>query len=271
MSVNSISSSTISSILQNTVTRLQSQLTAANSESSTGLLADIGLTLGANAGQDVAMHQQMADLSALTNSNAVVTAQLGSASAALTSLSSATQTMLQKVIHNQTETSGSNDALALQQNAAGALSTFTSLMYILGRRLRFRRRQQRRRAHRPICGRPANGRRQRLSGEFRFSGHLGQRQHDQRRGDDQLSEHPVRGSVQRRQLELDLVVGQRHADEQSHRRQSDGDDLDRRQSIGVSGHGAGPDHDQRIRRPEPLGGRHGGADDLGAKSDEFRH
>jgi flagellar hook-associated protein 3 FlgL len=83
MSVNSISSSTVSSILQNTVTRLQSQLTTTSSESSTGLLADIGLTLGANAGQDVELHQQMADLTALTNSNAVVTAQLGLGSAAL--------------------------------------------------------------------------------------------------------------------------------------------------------------------------------------------
>jgi flagellar hook-associated protein 3 FlgL len=128
MPVNSISSSTISSILQNTVARLQSQLTTTSSESSTGLLADIGFTLGAQAGGDVAMHQQMADLSALTNSNAVVTAQLGSASAALTGLQSATQTMLEQIVQNQTETPGSNGALALQQNATGALSTFTSLM-----------------------------------------------------------------------------------------------------------------------------------------------
>jgi flagellar hook-associated protein 3 FlgL len=128
MPVNSISSSTISTILQNTVTRLQSQLTTASSESSTGQLADIGLTLGAKAGQDVALHQQMADLSALTASNAVVTAQLGSASAALTSLQGVTQTMLEQIIQNQSETPGSNGALALQQTAAGALSSFTSLM-----------------------------------------------------------------------------------------------------------------------------------------------
>ena len=128
MSVNSISSSTVSSILQSTVTRLQSQLTTVSSESSTGLLADIGFSLGANSGQDVALHQQMADLTALTGSNAVVTAQLGSASAALTSLSSTTQTMLEQIIQNQSETPGSNGALALQQTAAGALSTFSSLM-----------------------------------------------------------------------------------------------------------------------------------------------
>ena len=128
MPVNSISSSTISTILQNTVTRLQLQLTTTSSESSTGLLADIGFSLGAKAGQDVALHQQMADLSALTSSNAVVTAQLGTASAALTSLRGVTQTTLEQIIQNQSETPGSNGALALQQTAAGALSSFTSLM-----------------------------------------------------------------------------------------------------------------------------------------------
>lgn len=128
MPVNSISSTTISSILQNTVTRLQSQLATASSESSTGLLADIGFTLGANAGQDVALHQQKADLAALTASNAVVTAQLGSATAALTGLQGVTQTMLEQIIQNQSETPGSNGALALQQTAAGALDTFASLM-----------------------------------------------------------------------------------------------------------------------------------------------
>ena len=36
--------------------------------------------------------------------------------------------MLEQIIQNQSETPGSNGALALQQNAAGALNTFTSLM-----------------------------------------------------------------------------------------------------------------------------------------------
>ena len=84
MSVNSVSSSTLSSILQNTVSRLQSQMTTTrDARSSTGLLADIGLTLGAQSGQDIALHQQMADLTAISSSNAVVTAQLGTASNAL--------------------------------------------------------------------------------------------------------------------------------------------------------------------------------------------
>src|SRR5208283_5655792 len=106
MPVNSISSSTISSILQNTVTRLQSQMTTAESESSTGAVADIGLTLGANAGQDVAMHQQMADLSAISGSNAIVSAQLDTASNALTSLQTSAQSVLGQLIEATSQTPG---------------------------------------------------------------------------------------------------------------------------------------------------------------------
>jgi flagellar hook-associated protein 3 FlgL len=128
MSVSFVSSSTISQILQNTVARLQSQMNTASTETSTGLVADIGLTLGANSGQDVNMHQQMADLSAITASNNVVTAQLGTASDALTSLQSATSSMLTQIVEGESGTPGSTGATALQQAAAGALATFSTTM-----------------------------------------------------------------------------------------------------------------------------------------------
>jgi flagellar hook-associated protein 3 FlgL len=127
MPVNSISSSTLSAILQNTVGRLQSQLATATSESSTGVLADIGLTLGSESGQDVALHQQMAELAAIASSNAVVTAQLSGASGALTGLQSTTQSMLAQIIGGQNASPGSTGATAIRQAAAGALASFASL------------------------------------------------------------------------------------------------------------------------------------------------
>jgi flagellar hook-associated protein 3 FlgL len=127
MSVGSISSSTISSVLQNTVTRLQGQMTTASTESTTGLLADIGLNLGADSGQDVALHQQMADLTAISSSNAVVSAQLGSASDALTNLQSTASSVLADVVTGSASAPGSTGALAVQQNASAALTTFTTL------------------------------------------------------------------------------------------------------------------------------------------------
>ncbi len=128
MSVGFVSSSTTSQILQNTVQRLQTQLNTASSESSTGLLADIGLTLGANSGQDVVMHQQMAELAAITASNNVVTAQQSTASDALTSLQATTQSMLSQVVAAESGTPNSTGATALQQAASGALADFSTTM-----------------------------------------------------------------------------------------------------------------------------------------------
>ncbi|MCI4678793.1 flagellar hook-associated family protein [Rhodoblastus acidophilus] len=128
MSLNAVSSATLSSILQNTVSRIQSQLTTSEIENSTGKLADIGLTLGADSGQDIALHQQMADLTAISNSNAVVTAQLGGAANALTSLQSTASTMLSAFVDGASGTANSIGAAGLQQQASGALQTFASLM-----------------------------------------------------------------------------------------------------------------------------------------------
>ncbi len=127
MSIYSVSTSTLSSVLQNTVANIQSQLTTAEQEDSTGQLADIGLTLGADSGQDIALHQQMADLNAISSSNAVVTSQLGGASSALASLQSSASTLLSALVEGQSGTPGSTGATALQQQAAGALQTFSSL------------------------------------------------------------------------------------------------------------------------------------------------
>jgi flagellar hook-associated protein 3 FlgL len=128
MSVDSVSSSTLSSILRNTVTRLQSQMTTTETEASTGLLADIGQTLGAQSGGDIAMHQQMADLSAISGSNALVSAQLDTASNALTNLQGSAQSVLSQLIEAGSQSPGSTATSALQQTVSGALDTFASMM-----------------------------------------------------------------------------------------------------------------------------------------------
>ncbi len=127
MSVGSVSSSTVSGILQNTVARLQSQLTTAVTESSSGKLADVGLTLGAGSGQDVALHQQMADLAAISASNHVVTSQLDAATNALNGLQSAAQSLLAQFVGGAQAAPGSNGATAIQQAASGALQNFAAL------------------------------------------------------------------------------------------------------------------------------------------------
>lgn len=128
MSVGSVSSSTLSSILQNTVTRLQAQLTTVSTETSTGLLADIGLTLGPDSGQDISMHQQMADLSSISSSNTLVNLQLSTAANALTGLTKTSQSLLSQYVQGASGSPSSTGAVALQQTASAALDSFTSLM-----------------------------------------------------------------------------------------------------------------------------------------------
>lgn len=124
MPVNSVSTSTLSGILQNTVSRLQSQMTSIETENSTGLLADIGLTLGADSGRDIALHQQYAELNGLTASNVVVTTQLDTAYTAVTTMQKSAADMLKQVITGMSGTPSSSGSAAIQSAATGALSGF---------------------------------------------------------------------------------------------------------------------------------------------------
>jgi flagellar hook-associated protein 3 FlgL len=126
MTVNSVSSSTLSTILQNAVTREHKQLTTLETENSTGLLADIGLTLGASSGQDISLHQQYADLNGFSASNAIVTSQLETSYNAATTLQQSASTMLSQVIEGLSSTPSSTGSAAIQQVAASALQSFVT-------------------------------------------------------------------------------------------------------------------------------------------------
>lgn len=126
MTVNSVSSSTLSTILQNAVTRAQKQMTTLETENSTGLLADIGLTLGPSSGQDISLHQQYADLNGFTASNAIVAGQLGTSYNAATTLQQSASTMLSAVITGLSATPNSTGSAAIAQSAASALQSFVS-------------------------------------------------------------------------------------------------------------------------------------------------
>ena len=242
MSVYSVSTSTTSQILQNTVQRLQNQLNTATSESSTGLLANIGLTLGATSAQDINMHQQMADLAAITASNAVVTAQLSTASDALTSLQSTTSSMLSANRRSRDPVRPARLARPrLQQTAAGALATFSTTMNAsVGGVYVFGGVNSGVGADLDLCTKPASAAqtavRHRLPEHFRLLRHVfGTRQHDHRRADDELPERPLRGPLQRLELDVELVFRQRYGGQQPHRRQPDHGHLDQRQSSAFQG------------------------------------
>jgi len=127
MTVNSVSSATLSGILSNSVSRMQSQLTVLETENTTGRLADIGLSLGAGSGATIALHQQMADLDSLAQSNAMVSSQLDCASNGLTNLISATSSTLAQAINASGVSPSTTGATAIKNAALGSLETFTSM------------------------------------------------------------------------------------------------------------------------------------------------
>jgi len=127
MTITSVSSATLSGILSNSVSRMQSQMVVLETENTTGRLADVGLSLGAGSGAVIVLHQQMADLDSLTSSNAMVTTQLDTAANALTNLQKVSSGVLSQSIMGSSVAPQSTGAMALAQAASGALNTFTSM------------------------------------------------------------------------------------------------------------------------------------------------
>jgi flagellar hook-associated protein 3 FlgL len=127
MTVNSVSSATLSGILSGSVTRMQVQMTVLEVENSTGRLADIGLSLGSGSGALIALHQQMADLDALTQSNAMVSTQLDASIQALGNLQQVSSSALAQAVNASSIQPGTTGATALKQVALGALDSFTSM------------------------------------------------------------------------------------------------------------------------------------------------
>ena len=251
-------------------------MTTTSSESSTGQLADIGFSLGANAGQDVALHQQMADLTALTNSNAVVTAQLGSASARLDQPVKLDRDHAGADHPEPVGDTGRDRRAAFQQNAGRrAEHSFSSLMntstggvYVFGGV------NSGVAPIAPYAQTPPGAAQTAVDAAFQstFGFPVTSANVSTISGAAMTSFLNTQfaglfsgaGWTSTWSSASDTATSNRIGASQTV------DDLDQRQSSGFSEHGAGPDHAQRIRRPEPLLGRHGGADDLGAKSHDLR-
>ena len=102
MSVASLSSLSLIDGLRGPIQNLQTQLTQAQTELSTGRKADVGLALGARTGDASALHGLCARLDAFTNGNAVATTRM-----------TATQDALSNIL---------DTATSLQQSVVGALA-----------------------------------------------------------------------------------------------------------------------------------------------------
>ncbi|WP_158816248.1 flagellar hook-associated family protein [Methylocapsa sp. S129] len=103
---NFISTQYLSSSLQLSILKLQTQLATAQNESTTGQYADLGLQLGSQAGQEISLQNENGMLQTYTNTNAAVATSLSTTSTALDTL----RTNAQNTINSLTEWSGETDS-----------------------------------------------------------------------------------------------------------------------------------------------------------------
>jgi flagellar hook-associated protein 3 FlgL len=91
---NYISTQYLSSSLQLSVLKMQTELATAQTESASGQYADIGLQLGGQAGQEVSLQNENGLLQTYTTTNSAVATSLSTTQAALTSIKANAQSAL---------------------------------------------------------------------------------------------------------------------------------------------------------------------------------
>lgn len=122
-----ISSFSMSSVLLQSILTAQTNLAQAEQEVTTGTYADVGLTLGDEAGQDVSLRGQQSLLQTITTTNNLLSTNLGSTQNVLTGLQTTAQNFLQSLL-GVSGGDGNDEAAAasLQQTAQSALTSLIS-------------------------------------------------------------------------------------------------------------------------------------------------
>ena len=118
-----ISSSAISTALNQSIQQMQTQLAQKEAELSTGQVADVGLALGANTGQYVSLTRQLSEMQTITTTNNVVATRLSATNSAMTDMLSTAQNILNTLASDQNDTTSGQ---VIQQQAASALQSLTS-------------------------------------------------------------------------------------------------------------------------------------------------
>ncbi|MGO8798169.1 MAG: flagellar hook-associated family protein [Roseiarcus sp.] len=90
----SVSTQYMWSSMQLSVAKLQSELLTAQTESTTGQYADLGLQLGVRSGEEISLQNENGALQTFTTNNALVTTRLGTATTALSTLQTDAQNTL---------------------------------------------------------------------------------------------------------------------------------------------------------------------------------
>jgi flagellar hook-associated protein 3 FlgL len=111
-----ISTQSITSSLRQSILQMQSQLTASETEMTTGNYADIGLALGAQTGETVSLQAENSLLQTITDTNQTVGTRLSTTENVLSSLQSSAQNLLNSLIEGNGSTSNASTIQASGQS-----------------------------------------------------------------------------------------------------------------------------------------------------------
>jgi flagellar hook-associated protein 3 FlgL len=117
----SVSTQYLWSSMQLSVGKLQSELVTAQTESTTGQYADLGLQLGVQSGEEISLLNQSNLLQTLTSDNALTTTRISSATSALSSLQTQAQNTLNSLTEYTPETGQGSSLQTLGQTGLQSL------------------------------------------------------------------------------------------------------------------------------------------------------
>ncbi len=132
----SVSTQYMWSSMQLSVAKLQSELLTAQTESTTGQYADLGLQLGVRSGEEISLQNENGALQTFTTNNALVTTRLGTATTALSTLQTDAQNTLNSLAEYVPEIGQGSSLQTLGANGLQSLvaTTNTSVdgQYVFG-------------------------------------------------------------------------------------------------------------------------------------------
>jgi flagellar hook-associated protein 3 FlgL len=134
MQTSYISTQNLTGAMRQSIMSLQTQLATAEKEQSTGTLADVGVSLGAQTQQTVSLRGQQSQLQAITDSNSVVSTRLSSTVQALTGIQQSAQAFLNNLTTDQADSTSpgiiQQQATDGLQNLVAGLNTSVGGQYI---------------------------------------------------------------------------------------------------------------------------------------------
>jgi flagellar hook-associated protein 3 FlgL len=125
MKLSSISSSAIQNAMRLTITQSQNQMTQASLEATTGVYADMGVSLGGNISQSIDMTRDISRLDSITASNSTAAARMTATQSGLADMTAQSQTFLDQLVALQGNQDGSSIALS-QTTATSTISSFVA-------------------------------------------------------------------------------------------------------------------------------------------------